>query len=217
MNDVKNAVIRPLRFTADVGAMRAFLETLGLRSRIESERGGWVDMLTGGGMVALHDASSSSTGGQPGQTTLSFEADRIDELRDRLEQVGFVDATVFDEAYGRVLSVTGPDAVVIWVDERSEDMYGYKVHDARPDDRWSVTPYLTGAEEPAWNRFFEGIGVQTPVRFGPADGTFAVRLDLSTTEDLDDVQRRLDAYQVTRTATGVEIVDPDGQLVVVHR
>ena len=48
MNDV---VIRPLRFTADVGAMRAFLEALGLRSRIESERGGWVDMLTGRGMV----------------------------------------------------------------------------------------------------------------------------------------------------------------------
>ncbi|WP_328998985.1 VOC family protein [Kribbella sp. NBC_00709] len=216
MNDLKNAVIRPLRFTADVDAMRAFLEALGLRSRIESERGGWVDMLTGRGMVALHDAASSSTGGQPGQTNLSFEADKIDELRDRLEQVGFVDATVFDEAYGRVLSVTGPDAVVIWVDERSEDMYGYKVHDARPDERWSVTPYLTGAEEPAWRRFFEGVGMETPARFGPAAGEFAVRLDLSTTEDLGDVQARLDAYQVTRTAAGLEIVDPDGQLVVVH-
>lgn len=214
MNDPKNAVIRPLRFTSDVDAMRVFLEALGLRSRIESERGGWVDMLTGRGMVALHDAASSSTGGQPGQTTLSFEADKIDELRDRLEQVGFVDATVFDEAYGRVLSVTGPDAVVIWVDERSEDLYGYKVHDARPDDRWSVTPYLTGAEEPAWRRFLEGVGAT--VRFGPDAGEFAVRLDLSTTEDLDEVQGRLDKYQVTRTAAGLEIVDPDGQLVVVH-
>jgi PAS domain-containing protein len=209
-------VIRPLRFTADVEAMRAFLETLGLRSRIESERGGWVDMLAGRGMVALHDAASSSTGGRPGQTNLSFEADRIDELRDRLEQVGFVDATVFDEAYGRVLSVTGPDGVVIWVDERSEDMYGYKLHDARPDDRWSVAPYLTGAEEPAWRRFFAGVGMDTPVRFGPAGGGFAVRLDLSTTEDLDAVQGRLGDYEVTRTATALEIVDPDGQLVVVH-
>ncbi|MFI5692661.1 VOC family protein [Kribbella sp. NPDC051586] len=216
MNDVNNTVIRPLRFTADVGAMRAFLEALGLRSRIESERGGWVDMLTGRGMVALHDAASSSTGGQPGQTTLSFEADKIDELRDRLEQVGFVDATVFDEAYGRVLSVTGPDEVVIWVDEHAEDLYGYKVHDARPDERWSVTPYLTGAEEPAWRRFFEGVGMELPVRFGPADGKFAVRLDLSTTEDLDDVLGRLDTYEVTRTDNGLEIVDPEGQLVVVH-
>jgi len=213
MNDVQ---IRPLRFTADVEAMRGFLETLGLRSRIESERGGWVDMLTGRGMVALHDAASSSTGGQPGQTNLSFEADKIDDLKDRLEQAGFSDATVFDEAYGRVLSVTAPGEVVIWVDERSEDLYGYKLHDASPDDRWSVTPYLTGADEAAWLGFLEAIGSGPSVRFGPADAEFAVRLELTTTEDLDDVRGRLGGLQVTRTDAGLEIVDPDGQLVVVR-
>ncbi len=213
MKDLENAVIRPLRFTADVEAMRAFLETLGLRSRIESERGGWVDMLTGRGMVALHDAASSSTGGRPGQTTLSFEADKLDELKERLEQVGFVDATVFDEAYGRVLSVSGPEGVVIWVDERTDDLYGYKLHDASPDDRWSVTPYLTGADEAPWRRFLGALGVQATVHFGPADGDFAVRLDLTTTEDLDDVQARAGG---SRTGSGLEIQDPDGQLVVVR-
>lgn len=213
MNDV---VIRPLRFTAGVEAMRAFLERLGLRSRIESERGGWVDMLAGRGMVALHDAASSSTGGRPGQTTLSFEADKIDELKDRLEQAGFVDATVFDEAYGRVLSVTAPDGVVIWVDERTDDLYGYKLHNPEADERWTVTPYLTGAEEPSWRRFLDGLGVDNSVRFGPADGEFAVRLDLTTTENLDDVQRRLTGAQITRTEAGLEILDPDGRLVVVH-
>lgn len=214
MNDV---VIRPLRFTADVEAMRAFLERLGLRSRIESERGGWVDMLAGRGMVALHDAATSSTGGQAGQTTLSFEADKIDELKDRLEQVGFVDATVFDEAYGRVLSVTGPDGVVIWVDERADDFYGYKLHNPHADERWTVTPYLTGAEEPSWRRFLDGLGADSSVRFGPAGDEFAVRLDLTTSEDLDEVQSRLTGAQVTRTESGLEVVDPDGQLVVVHR
>lgn len=211
---MNSTVIRPLRFTKDVAAMRAFLETLGLRSRIESERGGWVDMLTGSGMVALHDAASSSTGGRPGQTTLSFEADAIDELEDRLEQTGFVDATVFDEAYGRVLSVTAPDGVVIWVDERSDDLYGYKVHDAHPDARWSVTPYLTGAEESSWRRFLDGLGVGQPVRFGVPEGEFTVRLELTTTEDLADVQARAGG---TRTEAGLELVDPDGQLVVVRR
>jgi PAS domain-containing protein len=209
MNDV---VIRPLRFTEDVDAMRAFLETLGLRSRIESERGGWVDMLAGRGMVALHDAASSVTGGQPGQTTLSFEADKIDDLVERLERAGFGDATVFDEAYGRVLSVTAPDGVVIWVDERTEDLYGYKLHDARPDGRWTVTPYLMGADEPAWTRFLEAVGADATVLFGPGE-EFAVRLDLTTTEDLADVQDRL---QATRTEAGVELTDPDGQSVVVH-
>lgn len=213
MKDLENAVIRPLQFTADVEAMRAFLETLGLRSRIESERGGWVDMLTGRGMVALHDAASSSTGGRPGQTTLSFEADKLDELKERLEQVGFVDATVFDEAYGRVLSVSGPEGVVIWVDERTDDLYGYKLHDASPDDRWSVTPYLTGADEAPWKRFLGALGVQTTVHFGPVDGDFAVRLDLTTTEDLADVQARVGG---SRTESGLEIQDPDGQLVVVR-
>jgi hypothetical protein len=213
MNEV---VIRPLRFTTDVAAMQAFLETLGLRSRIESERGGWVDMVTGGGMVALHDAATSSTGGQPGQTSLSFEADRIDELRDRLEQAGFTDATIFDEAYGRVLSVTAPGEVVIWIDERSEDLYGYHLHDANPDERWSVTPYLTGADDSAWRGFLAALGVGTAVRFGPADGTFAVRLDLTTSEDLDAVRRRLGELPVTRSDAGLEITDPDGQLVVVH-
>jgi hypothetical protein len=211
MNDV---VIRPLRFTANVDAMRTFLETVGLRSRLESERGGWVDMLAGRGMVALHDSATSSTGGRPGETTLSFEADKIDELKDRLDQAGFADATVFDEAYGRVLSVTGPDDVVIWIDERSEDLYGYKLHDARPDDRWSVTPYLTGADESAWLRFLDVIGADATVRFGPADGEFAVRLDLTTTEDLDDVQGRL--TEAKRTGTGLEVVDPDGRVTVIH-
>jgi PAS domain-containing protein len=214
MNDV---MIRPLRFTNDLSAVRTFLEQLGLRSRIESERGGWVDLVGGHGMVALHDAATSSTGGQPGQTNLSFEADKIDELQGRFEQLGFVDATVFDEAYGRVLSVTAPDGVVIWVDERTEDLYGYKLHTATPDERWSVTPYLSGAEEPAWRRFLRALDAESAVRFGPADGPFTVRLDLTTTEDLDDVQARLTDVQVTRTATGLEIVDPDGQLVVVHK
>jgi hypothetical protein len=213
MNEV---VIRPLRFTAHVGAMRAFLETLGLRSRIESERGGWVDMVTGRGMVALHDAASSSTGGRPGQTSLSFEADDIDELKNRLEKAGYADTAVWDEAYGRVLSVTGPDGVQIWIDERSEDLYGYKLHDSSPDARWSVTPYLTGVTESEWVRLLDVVGADASPRFGPSDGEYAVRLDLTTTESLDDVLGRLSAPEVTRTDAGLEIVDPDGQLVVVH-
>ncbi|MFF0268803.1 VOC family protein [Kribbella sp. NPDC004536] len=209
---MNGVVIRPLRFSDDVDAMRAFLERLGLRSRIESERGGWVDMVTGNGMVALHDAATSTTGGKAGQTSLSFEADEIDVLIEPLEQAGFGDATVFDEAYGRVLSVTAPDGVVVWIDERAEDLYGYKLHTANPDERWSVTPYLTGADEPAWQRFLTALGIAPTVRFGPG-AEFAVRLDLTTTEDLADVQNRVPG---TRTGSGLELTDPDGQLVVVH-
>lgn len=210
MNDV---VIRPLRFTDRVAEMRGFLETLGLQARIESEQGGWVDMLAGQGMVALHSAATSSTGGKPGQTSLSFEAADIDRLKDDFEQAGYADAVIWDEAYGRVLRVAGPDGVEILVDERSDDLYGYKLNETRPDERWSVTPQLDAREETAWRGFLAVVGLDSLARFGTG-----VRLDLTTTEDLDDVRRRLaDAgYQVTRVDDALEITDPDDEPVVVH-
>ena len=55
-----NIVVRPVRFSADVPRMQAFLEDVGLRPRIEAQRGGWVDLIADSGMVALHDAASSA-------------------------------------------------------------------------------------------------------------------------------------------------------------
>ena len=215
MNDV---VIRPLRFTDDVPAMRAFLERLGLRPRIESETGVWVELLAGRGMVALHDAASSSTGGRHGQTNLAFEAADIEQLRDKLESAGYDDATVFDEAFGRVLSLTGPDGMEMWIDERSKDLYGYKRLDSPGDERWQVTPYLTGANQQAWEVFLDLIGAEPRPLFGRPEAGWGVRLDLRTTENLDDVLQRMSTagHAATRTDAGLEIVDPDGQTVVVH-
>lgn len=227
MNDI---LLRPLRFTADVPAMRTFLEALGLKSRIESERGGWVDMLGGWGMVALHDSAHTASGAQAGETTLSFEADDIDELKDRLIVAGYEDATIWDEAYGRVLSVTPSGGIQIWFDERTKDLYGYKLHDAHPDSRWSVKPRLIGADEAEWDRFLAVLGGgQSPLNrslaYGSPTEPFAVRLELTTTEDLTAVAERLeasgyqaelDAHGTTVDPDGITIVDPDGQTVVVH-
>jgi hypothetical protein len=212
-------VLRPLRFTADVQAMRKFLETLGLRSRVESERGGWVDMVAGQGMAALHDSAISNTGGRSGETRLSFEADDIDELAQRLQEAGYDDATVWDEAYGRVLSVTGPGNTTIQVDQRSDDLYGYKLHDARPDERWSVTPVLQVSDQPAWQRFLETFGGDAAqlVSFGAPAAVLVVRLGLSTTESLADVKQRLRAagYEPTTHGDALAVRDPDGQPVTV--
>jgi hypothetical protein len=217
MNEV---VIRPLRFTADVPAMRAFLETLGLRSRIESERGGWVDMVAGRGMVALHDSATSSTGGRAGETSLAFEADDVDDLRARLDAAGYQDATVFDEAFGRVLSMVGPENTPIWIDERSKDLYGYKLNDAQPDQRWSVKPQLSVENQAAWLRFLEFLGGDSAelVRFGPPAAELEVRLEFGTAERLADVARRLTAAgHPSRQAEGMlTVTDPDGQTVRVH-
>ncbi len=110
--------VRPVRFTNDLGAMRRFLEALGLKARVESTTGGWVDFtIETTGMAALHDASGAATGYRPGQTSLSFEADEpLEPLQDRLVAAGFTDAHIVDEAYGRTLFVTDPDGVWVAID-----------------------------------------------------------------------------------------------------
>jgi hypothetical protein len=134
-------VVRPVRFTSDVPAMQAFLETLGLAARIESESGGWVDLVAGAGMVALHGAATSDTGVLPGQTRLSFEADDLDALAAALIDAGHDDAHVVDESDGRLLVVTDPDGEQLIVDGASDDLYGYRAHlDRRPDERLTVVP-----------------------------------------------------------------------------
>ena len=44
-------VVRPIRFIDDVPAMRAFLELIGLRPRVESTEGLWLDLLAGAEVV----------------------------------------------------------------------------------------------------------------------------------------------------------------------
>jgi catechol 2,3-dioxygenase-like lactoylglutathione lyase family enzyme len=124
-------VVRPVRFTDNVEEMRHFLEVLGLRPRIESNSGGWVDLLAASGMVALHSAKDSLRGSPSGVTALSFEASDIDALADRLRAAAVRDVTVYDEAYGRVLVCTDPFGDQIAVDERADDLYGYRRHDAQ--------------------------------------------------------------------------------------
>jgi hypothetical protein len=119
-------VVRPVRFTDNIEPMRAFLELIGLRSRIESVRGGWIELVADGGTVALHSAASSDSGGIHGQTTLSFEADDLDALAAALTDAAAPDVTIYDEAYGRVLTFTDPLGDRLAIDERITDLYGFR-------------------------------------------------------------------------------------------
>lgn len=206
MTDVE---LRPLRFTDKLPEMRAFLEKLGLRTRIESERGGWVDLVAGAGMVALHDAAISDTGGRPGETRLSFEAGDLTVLAERLEQAGFADAAVWDEAYGRVLSVDVAGER-IWVDERATDLYGYRSHDPAPGGSLAVTPVLVVPDETPWRAFLEAIGGTSPqlVTFEP--GEFEVRLGFRG--PLDAIGQRLGGGFADGA---IQLTDPDGRPVEV--
>jgi hypothetical protein len=208
MNHVE---IRPLRFTDRVAEVRAFLESLGMHARVESDGGGWVDLVAGAGMVALHDAATSDTGGRPGETRLSFEADDVTELSDRLVDAGFDDPAVWDEAYGRVLAIDVGDQR-IWIDERSDDPYGYQWHRPRPNDRLKVTPIVTVPDPAPWQDFLVALGGTAAglVSFEP--GAFDLRLAFRTTEPLADLQRRLGGHLEAGVLT---LIDPDGRPVQV--
>lgn len=216
-------VVRPVRFTVDVGAMQHFLELIGLRPWIVTNSGGWSDMSCGAGRVALHDASSSSFGHLPGQTTMGFEADDVAALARQLTGARVPEVTVYDEAYGRVLTCQDPEGATVAVDERSTDLYGYQLRaEPSPVQSLRVMPVrftdpagaygaflvalgLTAAGEinPYYVNFLAADGAQGEVGlhhvFGAdlpvvADGRSpVVQLCFETGEPLDDIAARLSA------------------------
>lgn len=240
-------VVRPLRFTDDLAAMRAFLELLGLRPRVEAEAGAWLDLTAGAGMVALHTAATSDSGGVPGETRLSFEVSDAHAVGARLVEAGYP-ATLYDEAYGRVLEVTDPLGATMLLDERSDDLYGYRRHDEHPGpDAPQVVPVrftddalgfhaflttlgLTGTPAPGGYTCYECGGhglVGVHYLYGdelPIVGDAApVHLTFLTHEDLGAIEERLDraGHGFVRFdeefGSFLDITDPDGQSVQVHR
>jgi hypothetical protein len=172
-------VVRPVRFTPDVRAMQRFLELIGLRPWIVTERGSWSDMSCGAGRVALHDAASSAFGHLPGQTTMSFEADDVATLARHLTGAAVPEVTIYDEAYGRVLTCQDPEGATITVDERATDLYGYQLR-AEPSPVQSLRVMPIRFTDPAgpYGPFLRALGL-TPageinphyVNFLASDGT----------------------------------------------
>ncbi len=153
-------VVRPVRFTDRIEEMQKFLETVGLRARLESVRGGWVDLIADSGMMALHDAATSTTGGLPGQTCLSFEANDLDALASQLRDAGVLDVTVYDESYGRVLTCTDPLGDQIAIDGRTDDLYGYRAHpETRPEQELAVVPVRFTDPQGPYASWLEHLGL----------------------------------------------------------
>lgn len=227
---IDDCVVRPLRFTDDIDAMRSFLELLGLAPRVESTRGGWLTMVAGAGMLALHEAAISDTGGVAGETRLAFEGVDLDALANRLTDAGWVDATIWDEAYGRVLSVTDPSGRRVWVDGYEDD-YGFRVHEPERDARWSVMPVRSTTRVPEYAEFLESFGspsyagAPTPILGGHVGlvrvepGPEAVRLGFATEEPLEEVAARLRSAGYEDAAVSdlvLSVTDRDGQPVAVY-
>ena len=152
-------VVRPVRFTDDVPAMQAFLELLGLQPRISFNRPGWVDLAGSAGLVALHAAAHSATGGVPGETRLSFEVDDAEATAKSLHEHG-IEATVVDEAWGRVLELVDPLGAPVIADEAQHDLYGYTRHEV---DATAPAPVVVPVrftdEAAAYDGFLRALGL----------------------------------------------------------
>jgi catechol 2,3-dioxygenase-like lactoylglutathione lyase family enzyme len=161
-------VVRPVRFTTDVPAMQSFLELIGLRPWIVTDRGGWSDMACGGGRVALHDAASSTSGAPSGQTTLCFEADDLAQLAKQLIAADVAGVTIYDEAYGRVLTCLDPDGATIAIDERQTDLYGSQLR-AEPGAPESLRVMPVRFADPAGPHagFLQALGLQPAGELNP--------------------------------------------------
>jgi hypothetical protein len=166
-------LVRPVRFTDRLAEMERFLRLLGLRPLIVSEGGSWNDMVCGAGRVALHDAATSDTGGLPGLTSLGFEADDVLALSRQLTVAGVPGVTVYDEAYGRVLSCTDPEDSQVIVDERHDDLYGFQLH-AEPgvEPTLRVSPVRFTDPAGAYGTFLEALGLRRVGELNPNYVTF---------------------------------------------
>jgi hypothetical protein len=214
-------VVRPVRFTDHVSEMQRFLELIGLRPWIVADRGGWSDLACGAGRVALHDAATSDSGGLPGQTTLSFEAGDITLLAKQLTDAGVASVSVYDEAYGRVLTCRDPAGDTIGIDERADDLYGSQLRAEPGAPSLRVMPVRfadpagpyggflqvlglrpAGEINPYYVNFLAGGGAQGQVGlhyvFGETlpvvagGGGGTVQLTFESAEPLDQIAARLD-------------------------
>jgi hypothetical protein len=216
-----NIVVRPVRFTDAVEPMRRFLQTIGLQPRIEAEGGGWVDLVAASGMIAVHEAATSDSGGRAGQTRLSFEANDLEALAAGLRRFGARDVAVYDESYGQVLACRDPLGDEVRVDGVSEDLYGYRALDAdRPDFGLAVVPVRFTDPSGPYGDWLEALGLhrvgepdESYVMYDAGDGRHgyvgvhyvyadvdalpivpgpaAAHLTFATREPLDDVAARL--------------------------
>lgn len=199
MSGSQKIVVRPVRFTDHVKAMQVFLELLGLRPRVESTAGGWIDMVCGAGMVALHDAASSESGAPSGQTTLSFEADDIDALAARLVEAGVSDVAVYDESYGRVLTCTDPLGDPLAVDERADDLYGYVLHPMAPPSSLRVSPVRFADPSGDYGGFLSALGLTA---CGAADEWYATYAAAGGDHGVVGLHRVPDAGEIAGVVAG---------------
>ncbi|MGH3487754.1 MAG: VOC family protein [Actinopolymorphaceae bacterium] len=246
MNESRNnrtdVAVMPMRFSDQLPRMRDFLALLGLSPRVTGAEK-WGVMAGASGMVALHATADAPSGAASGETDLTFEVAGADALKARLAAAGLVDSEIYDEAWGRVLTVRDLHQRELYINERPDDYYGYQLDEPQPEH--GIVSMPLKYEPPAGTfgetlaslgfvRLDEGDDEWWRVWSGPDGGLVAlhsptadttpgsVRIGFRTREPLKELAERLVAAGHADVTLSDEyggeltVTDPDGQKVLVQ-
>lgn len=226
------------RFTPHLDRQRQLLETVGLRTALESVRGTYVELVGARGRVHLHHAEAA-------ETQLNLYCGSIADAEADLSARG-VGVRSWDEAFGHLMQVPGPQGSWVEVVEAQADPHGYRVldaagargdvaavwytHDAAADvDAFATYGFEpTGPVDEWWTelRAADGsgaIGLHKADESAPGSAKGGgCELTITVDEDLDALEARLQAagWETTRFAdehiSYVGVVDPDGVALQFH-
>jgi hypothetical protein len=227
------------RFSAQPGLTADFLELLGLSSRVSNAAGTWYELQGEHGVVNLHGAgAASTTDAEPGSTGLVLIARDVTAFAAAVEGIDGLEVDVWDEAFGRQAIVTHRGRKIT-INEMQVDPYGYQIQQPTPGPV-TVVSHCHGSDLEQLRDLlvalgFRPVGSDTPdgssrlesdhatgvVLLHPQDAEAGDRCDLGleTSDDLGVLAERLRAAghepRLAPDAQRVEIVDPDGQLVLI--
>ncbi|MCR2053821.1 hypothetical protein NSA19_13440 [Actinomyces bowdenii] len=96
--------------------MEQFYKTLGMALNDQSSSPVWREMEASGGVVALHPLQQDGTDSH--HIELSFETSRrLEDIQWDLEKAGFESGKIYDEEYGRYLSIEDPEKMLLRINE----------------------------------------------------------------------------------------------------
>lgn len=143
---------RPIRFTADLDAHRAYLEALGA-TRVTTAPG-WEVYALGSGRLALHAASPD----QPPGDALAWETGDLDGWAEQARAAGLA-FEVGETDHGIAATVTATDGTTFTVDPAAE-----AEQPAPADARLSVLPIWYTSEAESARAVLRGLGAIQRVR-----------------------------------------------------
>lgn len=163
MSDDVRVWVSPYRFSSNPPAMIEFLQLLGMSPVVTASN--FAVLRADAGEVAVHPVQGSDTGAVAGQTQLSFGTTDAEAFAAMVRARG-VEATTWDESYGRHAGVVDQYDGGIWINEEQRDLHGYQGHDPHPAEGLTVVAVRYSPDFAADERLFAAFGF-TPD--GPGD------------------------------------------------